>query len=55
MYEVKTSVVTLPTGQFVTVGLHDVMVYVWVLRIVDVSVRGVEVSVGQVSVEEASS
>jgi len=55
VYEVKTSVVVFPTGQSVTVGLHDVMVYVRVLRIVEVSVWWIEVSVGQASVVEGSS
>lgn len=36
----KVSVVTWPTGQLVTVGLHDVMVYVRVLTMVEVSVLG---------------
>jgi hypothetical protein len=36
VYAVKTSVTTEPTGQFVTVAAQDVMVYVFVLRIVDV-------------------
>ena len=37
---VRTSEVTFPTGQLVTVGLQDVIVYVVVTRIVDVTYPG---------------
>jgi hypothetical protein len=54
VYKVRTSVVACPTWQFVTVGLHDVMVYVRVLRIVEVSVRGVPVLLGHAAADELS-
>ena len=36
MYKDTTSVVTFPTGQFVTVGAHDVIVTMFVENTVDI-------------------